>query len=373
VQLILGFLLCGLACRGPAQHVDSPSTGETGAAGEGEGEGETSQPDSCDSNEALAAPWDAPGFWTDPGPLAPLFGAEPDTSDKDMMYLLFIATSDDGVTWVPDPEPIMEGINSLDLWVTDQGVILQGLIQAGRGVLMDPGTVYGIQSQDLLTWGSHAWPVEDLDTVNNLVDPSLTVRPDGTPSLVYYRSRFSDDDPIDVEGPHQIWRAIWDGQRWVNESKAVEEEGLADPVICTLDGQEWLFVNQSGGQVLGAEEDGSGSFNMDPDIVWTRHSVPFCTPDGDHLTLVSQAFGTRETPRLGRFDAAGLTDEGGLYDAHLWPYGNCTSPVMAAFQGRWVTFCSVSWQAYLESLVGDTGGAAADTGGAAADTGADTG
>lgn len=337
-------MLYVLGCNGDKSDSDGRETGQSAETG-----------DTGSSTEHGDQPWDVEGFWTDPGPLEPLFGATPDTSDTEMGYLVFMATSSDGVNWEGDPDPIMEGMNSLDLWVTDQGVILQGLLQVGRGVTLVPGTVYGIQSADLVTWGSHAWEVGGLspDTMN-VVDPSLQEDASGQAWLTYFLTYFGEGSPTRYEGPHEIWRARWADGAWTNEADLFEDTYLCDPVICRLDDQDWLFVTQEGARINVAEGDGDGTYTARSEMSWENHTVPYCVNEGDHLMMVSQGLGQEYTPRLGSFTSAGIEDLGELYPEHLWPYGNCTSPVIGYYKDQWISFCAVDWQAYLR-LIGASG------------------
>jgi len=292
-----------------------------------------------------------------------------------MQYVLFMATSSDGVTWEANPDPIIESFNSLDLWVTEDGIILSGLVQPERGVFLTPGVIYGIESQDLVHWASHAWEVQGLGDVNNMGDPSLTVDQNGIPVLTYYRSIFIDGDPVTLEGDHEIWQAHWDGEYFVNDIMAYADKYLVDPVVCTLGDTDWMLVNRSGGGIIGARSLGDGTFAPDPNVSWDHHSVPYCTADGDHLLVISQDQGAWLLPQYGYLTNDGaLTDNGSLYPEHLWPYKNCTSPVMAKYNETWVTFCSVDWTLYLQSLgIYPDDGDRADTGDTGGSGGTDTG
>lgn len=384
-------LLLLAACRDPSKDTKSGETGDTSAGpswtplddtSESEDDSSGSGDDSAgETGTDMFMPWDVPGFWTEAGPLEALFNPTLDTSDKDMQFVLYMATSTDGVNWEASPEPIMEAFNSLDLWVTDDGIILSGLIQPERGVFLTPGVIYGIESQDLVHWASHEWQVQGLGDVNNMGDPSLTVNQAGIPTLTYYRSIFVDGDPVSLEGDHEIWQAHWDGEYFVNDIMAYSDKSLVDPVVCTLDDVDWMLVNRSGGGIIGARGLSDGTFAPDPNVTWDHHSVPYCTADGDHLIVLSQDQGAWLLPQYGYLTNDGeLEDKGPLYPEHLFPEKNCTSPVMAKYKDTWVTFCTVDWTLYLQSLglyYTDTGGAdTGDTGGAdtgETDTGSSTG
>lgn len=330
--LLLSSLLACRGCKGP----DTSSRGD----------------DSFDSGEASPSqmPWDEPGFWTDPGPLEPLLDPEIDTTDTTLWYVVFMATSEDGITWKGSAQPIVKAMNSLDLWITDDGIILQGLVQPGLDVQLDEGTVYGIQSTDLLTWTSHAWAVEGLDGPKNLVDPSLAIRSPNVPMLTYYKADFADPgDPIDTEGTHEIWRAFWDGERWINEREVYEGEGLADPAICLMDGVEWLFLTEDAERVVVAPGD-DGTFTEAPELTWEGHAVPYCQSSGDSTTVVAQPPGGIGMPVQREFQGDGWGPESNLMDGDPWGYGQCASPVVGQYQDQWVAFCAVDWLAYLGSI-----------------------
>lgn len=316
--------------------------------------GDTSAPSGDDTDTGqidygVTMPWESSGFWDDPGILEPLFGALADTSDTDMKYLVYMATSSDGVNWTLEDEPLMEGINSLDLFQTSDGIILQGLLQPERGVVMTPGTIYGFETKDLVTWGSHSWAIQGLDDKNNLIDPSLALTWDGKLVMNYYRSTFEDGDPVWYEGEHEIWRAVWDGEQFTNDIKVYGDDYLADPVMCNLDGTDWLFVTQNGERVLANKSNGDGTFTNMPDLSWEGQTVPFCRNEGGDLLMVAQGLGgTLVEPSKGTFtETDGFADGGQMYAEEFWMERYCTSPVVGRVGSTWVSFCALNWTAYL--------------------------
>lgn len=295
-------------------------------------------------------PWGAEAFWTDPGPLEPFLEPQIDLTDTSLWYMVFMATSQDGITWEGDPQPVVKAMNSLDLWITDDGVILQGLVQHGLDLELTPGTVYGIQSADLEHWASHAWEIQYLEGGMNLVDPSLTVRAPAAPMLTYYKADFADPgDPIDTEGPHEIWRAVWDGTRWLNDRLVYTDDGLADPGVCSMGGTEWLFATQDSQRIIVARGDGD-TFTSEPDLTWENRAVPYCLGDDERMTVLSQALGGMDVPTQRDFLGDGWGEETNLYDAHPWPFGQCASPVVGRYKDQWIAFCAIDWLAYLGTI-----------------------
>jgi hypothetical protein len=255
------------------------------------------------------------------------------------------------VTWTLEDQPLMEGINSLDLFQTDDGIILEGLLQPERGVFMTPGTIYGMETKDLVTWASHGWPMEGVEDENNLIDPSLALTFDGKLVMTYYRAPFEDGDPVWTPGEHEIWRALWDGEKFTNEMKVYGDEYLADPVMCNLDGTDWLFVTQNGERVLANKSNGDGTFSNVADLSWEGQTVPYCHNEGGELQLVAQGLGgTLVEPSKGTFtESGGVSADGQMYAQEFWMEKYCTSPVIGRLGSTWVSFCALNWQAYISA------------------------
>jgi hypothetical protein len=291
-------------------------------------------------------PWDAEGFWDDPGGLEPLFAIDYDSDE--LLWLVRAATSPDGSNWTAIDEPVAQGLNSLDAFVVDDGIVLTGLVQQFSDWMLTPGVVYGLASKDLETWGGHGWEVQSR-ALDNLVDPSLHWRADGLPGLAYCSADFSGGDPATIEGEHAIRRAAWDGSAFVEEPEVIyAEDYLADPCIATLDDTEWLFVTHEASEVRVTHDVGDATFVADEAYTWAERTVPFCWTEGDTLRLVSQGLGAKDIPREATVDATGLADLGDVYNVPPWPEGNhCSSPVMVPWQDGWVMFCAMDYQAYL--------------------------
>lgn len=347
-----------LACTAPAETPPAPDTGDdTAAEGDsGDTGADTAPDDTGDSGEtgdsgdsgdtgleSYAYPWQVPGFWDDPGPLESLFDADPEAAER--TYTVRMATSTDGVTWVGSEDVVITDFNSLDLFVVgDEGVILTGL-NANPDLAVQMGAVHLIASADLETWASHAWGIPDRH-VTNLVDPSLHLRADGTPGLTYYATDVFGEDPVWVEGPHEIRRAAWIGHDWAEDDDvAWQEEFLADPIICDIDGQEWLFTTQAAQRIVSARGNGDGTFTSTPEIEWDNRTVPFCRDDGaGGLALYAQSDGSHGLPQQATFDGAVITELGPIYPEHLWGEDNCSSVVVGRFREQYVLFCAVGMQ-----------------------------
>lgn len=350
-------LLLLIACT---DRKSDTAPGDTVAPPSDSGPGDSVAGDDTGRPPPPPYPWSDSSFWTDPGPLEPLFGTLPDTSDTTMKFLLRHATSPDLTTWTAAENPIMDGLNSLDIMLTQDGIILTGLVQPGRGATIGYGAVYGVQTSDLVTWGSHEWSVNNLDGYNNLVDPSLHLRLDGAAGLAYYRTNFDDTgDPAWTEGPHNIYRAVWSGSSWENAELAYAEEYLADPVICKLKDVEYLFVTHEAKEVRVAKGNGDGTFTALMDATWADRTVPFCRTedDGSSIMLLSQGLGPNTDVRTARFDGTTTEELGLLYEDDLFPEGGCSAPVVTHFLDQWVLFCAIDWQGYLRGLglIEDTG------------------
>lgn len=335
-----------MACQAPSDPRPSPSLPPPEA---------TAEPG---PSERVDAPWLVEGFWDDPGPLDGWLGSPIDMRDPGIRWAVRWAVSSDGKSWQAKPEPLMPHLTSLDLVETEQGLILNGLIAPGHGVVISPSKVYGIHTRDLVHWGSHTLntpqPVRHM-----MVDPSLHVPQGGMPSLLFYRVDLPSPttqncteqpggcmgaDPALAEGDHVIERLTWDGQKWTNPVQILAGPGLADPMICAIQGQEWLFTTRllsyKSGTVQVAKGMGPDTFVVDESLSWSDHSVPSCRTDGDVIRIV--AHNTRpELPfQHAIFDGQTLQDLGDFFDEWPWPGEACTSPVVGKLHDTWVMFCA---------------------------------
>ena len=329
-------------CTGAEDRAHSPGDTRDPAQEDTAGPPDTARDTAGDTGPAPALlPWEVPGFFEDAGPLQSLIEADPTSPER--AFTVRMATSPDGVDWIASDAVIASDFNSLDLLVTPSGVILTGLA-ANEALPLHQGSVYLLASADLTRWASREWVVSD-SAAANLVDPSLHLRADGTPGLAYYACDTFGVDPVWVPGDHAIRRAAWVGgalEAWVEDAAvSYADDFLVDPVICSLDGQEWLFATQAAEHVILASGNGDGTFTGRNDLTWASQSVPYCAPRGSGLGVYAQGRSATELPTVAQFDGEDLTETGPLYAAHLWGTNSCTSPVMGWFQDQYVLFCAV--------------------------------
>lgn len=314
--------------------------------------------DSADSTDSglLPMPWDAPGFWTDPGPLKNRLA--PDRVDP-LHWQVRMATSPDGIAWTASPDIIAYGFSSLDLLTTDQGVVLSGVIEFIQDdtVLLEMPSVFALVSQDLQTWGSIRFPIAD-NTRLWVVDPGLRMSRDGALQAHWYGTD-AEGNPAGQPGPHEVYRAVWDGTTFRETALLFSHEWLADPSICDQaaeedsgESQEWLFFTLEGFVVDHAEQDGPDSFAASDAPPYEFVNVPWCVeeapdsdpdsaPDAAGVTVYAQNTGGGGPPW--RVDVApdGTSTRETLYTGDLFGYDNCTSPAVTWYRDQYVLFCAV--------------------------------
>ena len=320
-----------LACTAPKESLPLESAADSGDSGD---------------MPILAVPWEDPNFWTDPGPLQPLMENPQDPPGPE--WEVRIATSDDGQTWVADERLIARGMSSLHLLITDLGLIFTGVLDRrhleGIGLDLPSDALYALVTADLETWGSHTWSIEG-GSYAQAIDPLLYWNPQGEVEAAWFGTSF-DGDPAQQPGPHPILGAVWDGQAFLQEAEPLwEEEGLADPAICTLDGQSWMFATQDAGRVVAARSESGRNFEATA-LSWGGPTVPFCWEEEDHLMVIAQTTGGAQPPELLQVNADGSSEaQGTFWDRSPFPseFGNsCTSPVVGQLDGLWVFACAMS-------------------------------
>ncbi len=303
--------------------------------------------DSGDSGEvpATATPWEEADFWTDPGPLQPLMVDPQDPPGPE--WEVRIATSDDGQTWVAEDRLIARGMSSLHLLITNEGLIINGVLDRrhleGIGLDLPSDALYAIVTADLETWGSHSWPIDGASYTQS-IDPLLYWNAEGQVEAAWFGTS-ADGDPAQQPGPHPIMGGIWDGRAFVEDGPLWEEDGLADPSICVLDGKTWLFATQDASRVVAATAGDGRSFEA-TELAWGGPTVPFCWEEVDHLMVLAQTTGGAQPPELLRVNADGSSEaQGQFWDRSPFPpeFGNsCTSPVVGQLDGLWVFACAMS-------------------------------
>jgi hypothetical protein len=295
-------------------------------------------PDGVGATPLAPAPWNDEDFWESPGPLAELVHPA-DVSSA--VWIVRMATSDDGYHWEPVTEIPLVELNSLDVLETPRGLVLVGVLS--RAARFGPAgpNVAVFATTDLTRWSTHLWSLEDVRGAN-IVDPSLHRRPDGTHELVYYGNDVYDIDPVTLPGPHAIRRATWNGGAWAEDPVDLAAyEGAADPIVCNRGDEEWLFSTQSAERVVAGRLGAEHHLDDAPERAWEPYTVPSCRSRGDGLEILAQVDAALGPPRRAWFDGETLRDEGNLYDHMPWGFDSCSSPVMAQLDTRYVLFCAV--------------------------------
>lgn len=298
--------------------------------------------------DGLPDAWAETEYWEE-NPLASLL--LPTDVPDETHWEVRIATSDDGLSWVPDDRVIAHGFSSLDLMVAGEMLILAGMVDGA--VARDlPASVQGytipaIATADLETWGSQTWPIGQ-GSETNVVDPSLQLGSDGVLRATWFAHSTPGVDPATIEGIHLVQRGTWsDSGTFLQDDVEEEfaEDWLADPVICELDGTPWMFYTHFAERIRAARStDGGAHFEPVSSFSWEEPSVPFCITGEDGIRVIAQTSGGRFSPRQGWVASDDSFTEGEpLYEDHPWG-DNCTSPVVGYWQERWVLACAVQVQ-----------------------------
>lgn len=343
---LFSFLLLGLLGCTPESSDKAPSSGaDTGAPDDSAGGDSAAGTDSGGEDSGklppLPMPWDAEGFWTNPGPLEHVLNPDP---DGDQSWILRVATSEDGETWESTDLTPAKNFSSIDLFIIpNQGVIILGMVY-DPDTYMDKDHLYALVSSDLVTWGSHDFEIIGAK-YGNLVDPALYWTSWGMPAITYYATDVFDVDPVLIGGDHEVRQAIWDGVQFVEQDLALfQDRGLVDPMICTLGGERTLFVTQSSERVLMARENADGTYTEDESLRWEGQTVPFCRADEakGQVQVLSQGDGEYTIPRKGHLDDDGFTDDGELFEAFPWEENNGSAFAVGQFGATWYLFSAVN-------------------------------
>ena len=258
-----------------------------------------------DSGAPLSFPWDDPGFWTDPGPLADLLWPAEDPVGPGASWRVRIATSPDGASWTAVPDPVMVGFSALSLLVVETedgpGVVISGVFHAKAadhfGLTVEPHTLYGVASRDLQTWSSFGLPVEGSDYVN-ILDPALWLDHDGALQAVWFGVDDQEVDPATLPGPHPFPGGPWsDGAFHQRPDPLLAIEGTTDPVVCPMGGEDWMFASTAEGTVAARDPSGAASdFAPVGGFLWPGVSVPWCRSEGADTLLIGQSGGGMNPP-----------------------------------------------------------------------------
>jgi hypothetical protein len=146
------------------------------------------------------------------------------------------ATSDDGLRFTLDDEPLLEQASVPDAVVTSTGDVLVVFVDASD----PPETAAMVRSRDGgETFEQVDFSIEGLAPDTKVLDPNLVVLPDGRIRLYYFSSPVTQD--INGDTAHVIASAISDdGIHFVAEGTVLEEVGLVDPDVFGS-GDEWIM------------------------------------------------------------------------------------------------------------------------------------
>lgn len=305
--------------------------------------------DSTDSSsvvENLEYPWSEEGFWTEPGPLAPML----DTSHRPAgpFWAVWMATSTDGKSWVSREFPISFGLSSLNLLVTEAGVLITGVVDLRvffrMGLELPPNNaIYALVSADLETWGSHSWEVND-PASRLVIDPGLWLDQKNDLHAAWFGTTY-DGDPAQAPGAHSVRGAAWDGHAFaVQETDLFAAERLADPTICRMGDEDRLFYTEDAQRVRSAVSQDGVIFEADPAFQWEGVTVPWCREEEEHLVLLGQTVGGSGNPAQRQLNLDGSTVElDPPYGTMPFEAHDCTSLAVARYQGTWILVCASSY------------------------------
>ena len=307
-----------------------------------------------DTAPPIEFPWSTEGFWTDPGLLAELIYPTEFPTGPGPTWHLRIALSDDGVNWEADPRIIATGISSLNLLVVETdggpGVVITGVLEGKATGYFDipaePQTVYGLASRDLETWSTFGLPIEGA-SYDVVIDPALWIDRTGALQAVWYGVENNDTDPAQLPGPHPLFGAPWSGSALQQYPEPVLNiEGTADPVICPMGGEDWMFTTEDTVRTIaarGADPARHGeAFEVVEGFVWDMVTVPWCRAEGEELVVIGQTGGGRGPPEQMIVRADGSTEaRGALYAQSPFMPESCTSPAVGRFGDRWLLICAV--------------------------------
>ena len=245
------------------------------------------------------------------------------------------------------------GISSLGLAMHEDGLVLTGMPDIPTideaGVNLQPVQVHAFSTPDLEHWGTHIWSIETTAKIDNLpIDVTMWTPPDGDVELVYYSMPIecTNDDPLLCPGPHSMRKAVYEDGAFVEvEQELYAAETLTDPTVCH-DGDTYHMVFGVDGYVGHAVSDDGELYVDQWGDTWGGANVPYCFEHDDQIMAVAQGGGGWPPPVWLNLDENGQFPEESqmLYsDADNLSFfgGSCTSPVLAYFQGLYVTFCAV--------------------------------
>lgn len=291
--------------------------------------------------------WEDPAWWREAGPLQGLFDLS--LSVDQPHWRFWYITSPDLVTW---SEPVVLGHNfsSMDLLHLDSGLVLSGSLipNVEVGIEGPFSAIFSLVTTDLETWGTHFISVEGADELPMIIDPSI--HPDGEGYRALFFGAGSDVDPEalpdDYPNPHSIRTGWMRGDRVVVDdlTPIVQGDHIVDPTGCWWQGVHHVLATNKYGDLFHQYRPEGGVDFVDG-VDWGGVQVPYCfiDPAGERMGLMAQHGGGHGPPRVRWCDVDQVCGEQEplVSEDHLFE-GQCTSPVMAYFEGRYVLFCS-SW------------------------------
>lgn len=288
------------------------------------------------STTTSGLPWEDEGFWTEPGPMEHrLLPSSVNIGD----WAVRMATSVDGVNWEADPQVVAYGFSSLDLLVTEGGLLLAGVVSfiPNDSVLMEQPSVIVLNTSDLKHWGSHRFGIGDASR-KWVVDPSLKWTENNGLQATWYGTDI-EGDPAQLPGDHEVFTATWGESGFVQDSLLYSTEWLADPSLCTLNGERWLWYTYDSAELRVARE-GAGGFSY-LDQRYEQLNVPWCQDAGDHLEVWAQGGSGAGPPWKLTVTPDGKAEKSPVFSGNLFGQDNCTSPAVGYYQDRYVLFCAV--------------------------------
>jgi hypothetical protein len=269
-----------------------------------------------------------------------------------------LATSDDGLEWTSQASPVARDFSSLGLLVVEDGVVITGVVKASMAE-NDPevsehyseDAVYALVSSDLETWGSQAWEVTNKNA-EFIIDPAPRLTDDGLLVVTWYGATHTDIDPAKIEGDHDIYTATWkNGVLEGDPTPILAAEGLADPVICPLDGVDWMLLTHDSTE-LQLTSTSSGESFPQPTTVQADWTVPDCRTQDGHIVVTAQTERGVDAPHVAQLSPEGSWEVlDPLYETHPFieagtaldghPRNNCTSPMVRPWQDGWLLACAV--------------------------------
>lgn len=305
--------------------------------------------DSGDSatTDPQALPWAAdPDFWTQPGPLAEMLF--PDALfPNETHWTVRIAISEDGQTWVPDPRVIAYGFSSLHLMAVEGGVILTGVPDhrefQRQNIDLDASQIHALVSADLETWGSVAFAVQD-NPEAVVIDPSLFWDQNENLQAAWFGVPSEDIDPAALAGDHPIYGAQWGQGFEALQTPLFSAPGLADPAVCRMNGEFWMFTTEEAQRVVAARSSDGLNFTRVEGFALENETVPWCREENNEITVITQNDWGRGNPKIFTVHAdASVTPEGEVYSTIPWPeVDNCTAPGVLSLSGQWLIACAVN-------------------------------